>query len=278
MYHSDISSACGSQGKAAAVTALMSDISGESDCSSPRVGASGPIAVVALIEQAGMAQSISSNGLTGSLTRPRLAVKRARDPPRNAGGQIYCDHPECRENAPVFRRPCEWNKHMDKHDRPYKCSNPDCAKLPGFTYSGGLLRHQREVHGMHTPQKRLMCPFADCNRSSGKGFTRQENLNEHLRRLHRGSQDLTVPPTPTSPPNSAKSLENGRLSALPIHSAMKRKRTSSESEHGSEDSGSNIQALRDEVVRLRSEIQQKDSRLDELERVVKELRQTIKRD
>lgn len=86
----------------------MSDMSGESDCSSPRVEAAGSIAVLTLSEKAIISPSISSNGLTGSLTRPRLAVKRARDPPKNAAGQIYCDHPECRDNTPVFRRPCEW--------------------------------------------------------------------------------------------------------------------------------------------------------------------------
>lgn len=29
-----------------------------------------------------------------------------------------------------------------------------------------------------------MCPYDNCKRSSGGGFTRQENLNEHLRRVH----------------------------------------------------------------------------------------------
>ena len=32
---------------------------------------------------------------------------------------------------------------MDKHDRPYKCMEPGCDKIQGFTYSGGLLRHER---------------------------------------------------------------------------------------------------------------------------------------
>lgn len=76
-------------------------------------------------------------------------------------------------------------KHMDKHDRPYHCNYPSCAKLQGFTYSGGLLRHEREVHGKHGgPKAQLMCPYDDCKRHSGKGFTRKENLNEHIRRVH----------------------------------------------------------------------------------------------
>src|SRR5213083_2292497 len=74
---------------------------------------------------------------------------------------------------------------MDKHDRPYKCTAEGCEKLPGFTYSGGLLRHEREVHGKHGgPKNPLHCPHTSCKRHAGKGFSRQENLNEHLRRVH----------------------------------------------------------------------------------------------
>lgn len=76
---------------------------------------------------------------------------------------------------------------MDKHERPYVCTVAGCEKIQGFTYSGGLLRHEREVHGKHGgPKKRLLCPHENCKRSSGKGFSRQENLAEHLRRVHTG--------------------------------------------------------------------------------------------
>jgi hypothetical protein len=74
---------------------------------------------------------------------------------------------------------------MDKHDRPYRCPQVQCAKLQGFTYSGGLLRHEREVHGKHGgPKEQLRCTVPECKRHAGKGFTRKENLNEHLRRVH----------------------------------------------------------------------------------------------
>jgi hypothetical protein len=43
----------------------------------------------------------------------------------------------------------------------------------------------------------LFCPFLNCNRSSGSGFTRRENLEEHKRRRHLGeSIDSPVPTTP----------------------------------------------------------------------------------
>jgi hypothetical protein len=74
---------------------------------------------------------------------------------------------------------------MDKHDRPYKCTAEGCEKLPGFTYSGGLLRHEREVHLKHGgPKNSFNCPHLNCKRNTGKGFSRLENLNEHLRRVH----------------------------------------------------------------------------------------------
>lgn len=119
-----------------------------------------------------------------------------RDPPRNENNEIICTHAACRDKNEVFRRPCEWNKHMDKHERPYKCSEPTCEQNPGFTYSGGLLRHMREVHkkGVGPTRKPLYCPHANCIRSTGEGFTRRENLEEHLRRRHSYTGHYSPPP------------------------------------------------------------------------------------
>lgn len=43
-----------------------------------------------------------------SVSKPRLAVKRQRDPPKNTDGLLFCDHPDCSKVLPTFRRPCEW--------------------------------------------------------------------------------------------------------------------------------------------------------------------------
>lgn len=168
-----------------------------------------------------------------------------------------------------------------------------------------------------------MCPFLDCNRSSGKGFTRQENLKEHLRRLHRvderspkyncdnsnsrsnnnsnnndssdvrGNSERRPPrlvssisfitsatsPTATSAPEFHR-LDNPLPTppiSLPLHPATKRKRASIvSSSYGSEEENSDVRGLRNEVLRLRRVVESKDSRLDELERMVSELRNTIK--
>ncbi|PQE25502.1 c2h2 transcription factor protein [Rutstroemia sp. NJR-2017a BBW] len=117
--------------------------------------------------------------------RSKPVPKPDREVTKDANGRFYCAWPGCTEEVRDFGRKCEWSKHMDKHDRPYRCKEAGCEKLPGFTYSGGLLRHEREVHGKHGgPKKQLNCPHPNCKRHTGKGFSRQENLNEHLRRVH----------------------------------------------------------------------------------------------
>ena len=122
---------------------------------------------------------------------------------------------------------------MDKHDRPYKCTALGCEKLAGFTYSGGLLRHEREVHGKHGgPKNSLNCPHAHCKRFNGKGFSRIENLNEHLRRVHTNqAAGVTVANTEIDTDDAASQ-----------GSGNKRKRSVAEDD-----------ALREEVKRLRAE-------------------------
>ena len=156
---------------------------------------------------------------------------------------------------------------MDKHDRPYKCQEPGCDKVQGFTYSGGLLRHQREVHKMNTSTKKaLMCPYPDCNRSSGHGFTRQENLKEHLRRRHMPSDDQ-------SPELSSAMLPSVESMDPP---PRKRKRDSDRTETSVyDDEQEDSDDLREQVKRLKGELLDKESRIAELEKVVSSMQQNM---
>lgn len=129
---------------------------------------------------------------------------------------------------------------MDKHERPYRCPAEGCENLPGFTYSGGLLRHEREVHGKHGgPKNTVNCPHLNCKRHTGKGFSRMENLNEHLRRVHTNPDGAGATP----PPEMALSDENDSEQA-----GMKRKRRPSDAQAAEE-----INELKEEVKRLREE-------------------------
>lgn len=139
-----------------------------------------------------------------------------------------------------------------------------CAKLQGFTYSGGLLRHEREVHNKHGgPKEKLQCPFEDCKRHEGNGFTRRENLNEHIRRVHEKTKgdvpdhpeteiatawSKTDTPPQIAPSTSRKREWNEMLSPEPsdgdkgdVHGEVKRLRAE-------------IDLIREERDRLRGEL------------------------
>ncbi|KAH8725915.1 hypothetical protein GQ44DRAFT_615096 [Phaeosphaeriaceae sp. PMI808] len=217
--------------------------------------------------------------------RKNYSFKRAEEPPRNQDGKMLCIHQECAGIS--FDRKCEWSKHMDKHDRPYKCNFKGCEKLQGFTYSGGLLRHEREVHKLHGGTKKsLFCPFNDCKRSSGAGFTRKENLAEHVRRVHRRTsmsadmhgliirRDTIMESSPIPEGRRASETPFSRIIEYRDDDDMslKRKRGSDSglSDRDNED-------LRTEVKRLRHENEEKDSRLRQLEQAVIALQHQTRR-
>lgn len=172
---------------------------------------------------------------------------------------------------------------MDKHERPYKCTAPGCEKLQGFTYSGGLLRHQREVHKMHGGTKKaLYCPEPNCKRNSGAGFTRKENLSEHIRRVHRRATDSVVPyadgsglaPVARMHPEAIEQLEAATREEHPdvndvtdpaLTAPMKRKHDEIEPHENGFDGTQEVGILKDEVKRLKADLDARDNRLKTLE-------------
>lgn len=159
---------------------------------------------------------------------------------------------------------------MDKHTRPYICEEPGCENLRGFTYLGGLLRHQREVHRRHGgPRAACFCPHQDCKRSTGVGFSRKENLAEHLRRVHRdGAAQASA---------ASQEMEQRPSSqTLPAAGTRKRRRKATAAEESEEEEGpsshsQNSQCLRQEVKKLKRELKEKDERLRRLEEQVQRL-------
>lgn len=187
---------------------------------------------------------------------------------------------------------------MDKHDRPYVCRHKGCEKLQGFTYSGGLLRHEREVHKMHGGTKKaLFCPHQDCKRSMGQGFTRKENLAEHIRRVHRRASNSDAASSPAaaqqggaarldddvvsdaglSPDAEADDVYGGAVGERHVasSSSSKRRRTSGTDHGGGSVGGGGGETdeddLRGEIRRLRRENEEKDQRLKKLEAAVEAL-------
>lgn len=141
---------------------------------------------------------------------------------------------------------------MDKHERPYRCDRPECSKLNGFTYSGGLLRHQREVHKMHGSTAKLFCPEPNCKRASGSGFTRKENLHEHLRRVHRRSSMAA---------QEASSLKTQATQAQPdgsSHQTVQQSVTPIKRNHSDDEDEEDASDPNDEIRTLRQQIGQRD--------------------
>ncbi|KAI2470924.1 hypothetical protein F4781DRAFT_388826 [Annulohypoxylon bovei var. microspora] len=194
-----------------------------------------------LLEPLSPPESLATPSKPDNSRPPRLGSipKPERIETKNRDGLFCCTFPGCSEQVRTFPRKCEWGKHMDKHDRPYKCSAMECEKLAGFTYSGGLLRHEREVHNKHGgPRNPLNCPHGNCKRHEGKGFSRMENLNEHLRRVHTPSDVNSIPTAPSPEDEQEESTPTLQAIASPEKIGDKRKPDTD---------------LRDEVKRLQVE-------------------------
>ncbi|OQV09685.1 hypothetical protein CLAIMM_13778 [Cladophialophora immunda] len=114
---------------------------------------------------------------------PKKMARPQRKATKNVEGKFVCTREDCGENnIKEFAR----INHMDKHDRPYKCLEDGCENLLGFTYPAGLTRHAKEVHrNGNTKGGLFFCPHSTCKRYTGKGFTRRENLKQHVHRCHK---------------------------------------------------------------------------------------------
>ena len=78
-----------------------------------------------------------------------------------------------------------FSNHLDSHLKPYQCKFDKCSNTY-FSYIGGLIRHEREVHGMHGHEaESLLCEIEECKRAhKNYGFQSRYSLLEHLRRVH----------------------------------------------------------------------------------------------
>lgn len=162
------------------------------------------------------------------------------------------------------------SKHMDKHDRPYKCAAEGCEKLPGFTYSGGLLRHEREVHGKHGgPKNSFNCPHPNCKRHTGKGFSRLENLNEHLRRVHTQNGTVLGGNNGGGGGGEGETDDAASDAAAAVALGQKRKRSPDDEDSAAAD------GLREENKRLRQENEELRKQMDALNRQTCTLLQRI---
>ena len=91
-----------------------------------------------------------------------------------------------------------------------------------------------------------MCPYPDCKRHVGVGFSRKENLAEHLRRVHR---DVDADQTQKEGPESAQN-RSGTLTT-------RRKRRTTVRDDDSSDGDD----LEHEGKKLKKQLQEKEERV-----------------
>ncbi|KAK8121506.1 hypothetical protein PG999_005626, partial [Apiospora kogelbergensis] len=102
-------------------------------------------------------------------------------------GLFHCpwEHqPSCNHQPAKFK--CNYDKFVDSHLKPYRCKVDSCQNVR-FSSTGCLLRHEREAHAVHGHRdKPYACTYEGCSRAVPKnGFTRNWNLQDHMRRVHK---------------------------------------------------------------------------------------------
>jgi FtsZ-binding cell division protein ZapB len=168
------------------------------------------------------------------------------------------------------------SKHMDKHERPYICTVDGCDHRQGFTSKGDLSRHQRIVHKLDNGQGSLLfCHEPNCARGPGggpnAGFSRSDNLADHIRRRHGQSAVSSYEPRVEIANDTilpGVRLESPRrMDREPVTSLQRKRRRISEMELISQNSGQGTE----EEINLRSELRKARERVEELTEELKEV-------
>lgn len=88
------------------------------------------------------------------------------------------------------------SRHLKKHNRPHKCTHPDCSK--GFISPKDLRRHELT----HTDVSTFFCTVTGC-KYVRKGFIRKDALARHVRNMH-GDASKDTSPNSSSVPSHRK--------------------------------------------------------------------------
>ncbi|KAH7076763.1 hypothetical protein BKA63DRAFT_289270 [Paraphoma chrysanthemicola] len=98
----------------------------------------------------------------------------------NPGQSLKCNM--CDEES---RCKSDYKKHKLKHEKPFKCEEPNCKRTGlGFTTVNDLDRHKKSVHRIGLLKKSYQCASESC-RSKEKIWPRLDNFKQHIERMHK---------------------------------------------------------------------------------------------
>ncbi|KAJ5902396.1 Zinc finger C2H2 [Penicillium taxi] len=96
---------------------------------------------------------------------------------------VKCEHPTC---TWVGKCPSDKRKHEARHQKLFKCDEPNCSRKEGFGTINDLARHKKCVHKKEPergPKMMYMCFGRNCPRPNKK-WPRLDNFKQHLSRMH----------------------------------------------------------------------------------------------
>jgi hypothetical protein len=122
-----------------------------------------------------------------------LGREGPRYPPQSSG-QADLRH-QCSECPLAFRTKSEFNKHLQRHLKPFPCPYPHCSRPEGFSTKNDLSRHRKTVHKEHDGNGPIyVCRDGTCAEKN-KRWPRADNFRQHLSRVHgkelRADDDLS---------------------------------------------------------------------------------------
>lgn len=92
---------------------------------------------------------------------------------------------ECHICGVKSKCPSDHKKHMLKHEKPFRCTQPGCSRTQGFITVNDLNRHLKSVHKVkvNCRTRSFKCASAKC-RNPDKEWPRLDNFKQHIIRMH----------------------------------------------------------------------------------------------
>lgn len=76
------------------------------------------------------------------------------------------------------------SKHKLRHEKAFKCEEPNCTREKGFTTQNDLDRHKKSIHNIFSG-KSYLCAAPHCAKKK-KIWPRADNFRQHILRCHKG--------------------------------------------------------------------------------------------